>query len=122
MPFTIGLLADRPDLIDALAEAYRLQWPSWYGPGGRGDAVADLTARAQRGRIPLGLVAIEDGAAIGTCALTEESMSRSGDFGAWLVGLWVAPERRRQGLGLELIRAAVMQLSLIHISEPTRPY
>ena len=46
------LLADRPDLIPALAAAYRAEWPEWYGRGGLGDAEADLNERARRSGLP----------------------------------------------------------------------
>lgn len=106
MSVTISRLADRPELIDQLVLAYEAAWPGWYGPGGRGDARTDLAARAAAKGLPLGLVAAEGRLAVGTCALAGESMSRSGEFGAWLVGLWVAAGHRRRGVALELVRAA----------------
>ena len=45
MSVTISRLADRPELIDQLVLAYEAAWPGWYGPGGRGDARADLLVR-----------------------------------------------------------------------------
>ena len=36
-------LADRPELLPALARGYQAEWPVWYGPKGRADAMADLT-------------------------------------------------------------------------------
>lgn len=117
MPTTIHLLADYPGLIDELAAGYEAWSPGWYGPGGKGDALADLTQRAQRGRLPIGLVAVDAGRAIGAVALAGESMSLQAEFGAWLVGLWVAPDRRRQGLGLELAHAAVRQAEALGIAE-----
>ena len=117
MPTTICLLADRPELIGQIAAAYEAWSPAWYGPGGPGDARADLEARAQRGRVPIALAAVEGDEAIGAVALAGESMSRRAEFGAWLVGLWVAPEHRGRGVGLDLIRAAVRQASALGIAE-----
>jgi len=117
MATTICLLADRPELIGELAAGYEAWSPGWYGPGGRGDARADLIARSQRGRIPIGLVAVDGEQAAGAVALAGESMSLQAEFGAWLVGLWVAPERRRQGLGVGLVRAAVREGRGLGISE-----
>ncbi len=117
MPVTIGLLADRPELIDALALAYEAQWPSWYGADGRGDAHADMTARARRDGVPCGVVAADGDRAVGACALAEESMSRRGEFGAWIVGLWIAPEHRRKGLALKVLEAAVGQAGALNIAE-----
>jgi len=117
MSVTFSRLADRPELIDQLVAAYESCWPGWYGPGGRGDARADLGARAGAGRLPLGLVACEAGLAVGACALAGESMSRSGAFGAWLVGLWTAPAHRRRGIAAGLLAAAVREARALRIGE-----
>ena len=117
MAATICLLADRPGLIGQIAAGYAAWSPAWYGPDGPGDAMADLEARAQRGRIPLGLAAVDGDQAVGAVALAGESMSRGADFGAWLVGLWVAPAHRGQGVGLGLIRAAVGQAAALGIAD-----
>ena len=73
---------------------------------GEADPAADLTARARRDGLPLALVAIDAGAAIGAVALAGESLSRDAAFGAWIVGLWVAPDHRGHGLGGRLLEAA----------------
>ena len=117
MSIEIALLADRPELIGQLVAVYEQQMPGWYGPGGRGDALADLQARAQTGALPLGMVAAVDGLAVGTCALGPVSMSRPAPFGAWLLGLWVAPSHRRQGIALSLVLAAARQAAALKIPE-----
>ncbi len=117
MAATICLLADRPDLIEALAAGYEAWSPAWYGSNGAGDARADLEARARRRGTPIGLVAVDNDAAVGAVALAGESMSRGAEFGAWLVGLWVTPAHRRRGLGLALIRAAVREADALGIAE-----
>jgi GNAT superfamily N-acetyltransferase len=117
MPIEISLLADHPEIIEPLAEAYEAWSPGWYGPGGRGDARADLAARARRDGAPCGLVVIDDGLPVGACALARESMSLSGEFGAWLVGLWVAPGHRGQGLAGRLLAAAVCRAADLGIAE-----
>ncbi len=55
--------------------------------------------------------------ALGTCALAEESMSMRGEFGAWLVGLWVRPSHRGRGLATRLVEAAAHQAALFNIRE-----
>lgn len=117
MSIEISLLADRPELIDQLVAGYEAWSPDWYGPGGRGDARADLMVRTRRESVPCGVVASEAGLAVGTCALAQESMSRQGEFRAWLVGLWVAPAHRRQGVAGALLDAAVRQAAALHIGE-----
>ena len=117
MPIEISLLADRPDLIDQLVEGYQDWSPTWYGPGGRGDARADLAARVQRDAIPCGIVAADGPLAVGTCALASESMSQTLETGAWLVGLWVRPSHRRQGVASRMVKAAEAQAAALRIGE-----
>jgi hypothetical protein len=54
-----------------LAAAFEREWPRWYGPGGEGNAAADLAAYANsEGALPVGVVALSaDGDPIGTAAL-----------------------------------------------------
>jgi GNAT superfamily N-acetyltransferase len=117
MAIEIGLLADRPELIGQLAEAYEAAWPGWYGPGGQGDARADLEARCRRDGIPCAIVAAEGSLAVGSCALARESMSQSLETGAWLVVLWVRPSHRRLGLATRLLQAAVDRAAALGIAE-----
>jgi GNAT superfamily N-acetyltransferase len=117
MAIEIGLLADRPELIEQLAQAYEAAWPAWYGPGGQGDARADLEARSRRDGIPCAIVAADGAIAVGACALARESMSQTLETGAWLVGLWVRPSHRRQGLAMRLLQAAVDRAASRRVAE-----
>ena len=96
-------LVDRPDLLPALARAYEAEWPVWYGPKGR-DPVADLTERLRRDGLPLALVAVGGDEPVGAVALAARSIASHAHLSPWLIGLWVAPERRRMGLGARLVR------------------
>jgi len=102
-------LADRPDLIPALAAAYETEWPEWYGPGGPGEALADLRERAQAGVIPLGLIAVEGDVLLGAAALAESSIESHLHLSPWLVALWTAPEHRRRGVGAAIINGCVAE-------------
>lgn len=79
-------------------------WPDWYGPGGTGNALADLQARATPG-LPQGWVAVIAGQPVGTVAVAQTSYGAQGD-GPWLVGLVVDPAHRGQGIGAALIGCA----------------
>ncbi|MDH3472283.1 MAG: hypothetical protein OEM59_01215 [Rhodospirillales bacterium] len=93
------LLADRPDLIPTLAGWFARVWAPYYGPGGPGDAAADLRAGCRRDRLPVCLVAVDaGGAALGTAALKETSVAERPDLGPWLAALVVPPEFAGQGV------------------------
>lgn len=98
-------LSDCPGQIAPTAALITALWPGWYGPGGQGDALADITARATPGALPLGLIAEAGGEVLGTVALAETSYGAAGDS-PWLIGLGVAPKARRQGIGAALIAGA----------------
>ena len=51
------------------------------------------------------LIAKADGETIGTCLLTESEIEPNHDVSPWLAGLFVAPEHRRKGAGVALVRA-----------------
>ena len=82
------------------------QWPQWYGPGGPGDAAADIDAACRAEGLPLALVALgADNALLGTVTLKETSLGSGNGIGPWLGALVVEPARRRQGIGGALIDA-----------------
>ena len=100
-------LADRSDLLPALARGYEAEWPDWYGPEGPGNVTADLSERLQTDGLPIGLVAVEDNAPVGAVALAERSIASHAHLSPWLIGLWVEPRYRGRGFGGRLVRAAV---------------
>jgi predicted N-acetyltransferase YhbS len=61
-----------------------------------------LAADQSRG---VALVAKADGETIGTCLLVESEIEPNHDVSPWLAGLFVAPEHRRKGAGVVLVRA-----------------
>jgi GNAT superfamily N-acetyltransferase len=101
----IGYLAKHQNLIPALAAAFIEEWPGYYGPGGRGDALGDLHSRNHKNRLPLALVALCAGHLRGTLTLQATTESHA-HLSPWLTALLVLPEYRRQGIGTRLIRAA----------------
>lgn len=102
---TVELLADRPEALPRLITLFETQWSEWYGAG-RHSARFDLTARLQRDALPLGLVAVIDGTAVGTAALTETSGGITRPPVPWLGGLLVDPTHRRKGVARALLRCA----------------
>lgn len=99
----IALLADHTELIDELAARYESEWAPYYGEAGPGDARADLTARCNRDRLPIGLVAFEDDRILGAAALDGDAAT---GMSPSVVGLLVTPEARGKGVAVALIESA----------------
>jgi GNAT superfamily N-acetyltransferase len=104
---SIRPLRDCLTALAPLAAAFEAEWPDWYGPGGPGDAAADLAAYANPdGRIPVGIVALDpSGAPLGTAALKAAFTPEFAHLTPWASAGWVEPSLRRQGLGALLVRA-----------------
>jgi len=100
-------LRECADLCGFFAPHFAAEWPDWYGPGRRGDAVADLDACANRaGQLPLGVVAVDAGGApIGIAALKPTSIDTYTHVGPWAVAGYIIPDRRRGGVGALLLSA-----------------
>lgn len=104
---TVIPLRERPDLCPLLAAAYEREWPDWYGPGGKGDARADLDAFANlAGALPTGVVALrDDGTPLGAAALKASSIRSHLHLSPWAAGGVVLPGFRRHGIGAKLLSA-----------------
>lgn len=114
--FEVLLLADRPDLIGALAAAYEDEWPGWYGQPGN-SAQADLAARLRRDELPLCLIAVEAGRAVGACALKTDGGPIETDLLPWLGALWVDPTFRRRGIATKLIERALVEAARLGFAQ-----
>ncbi len=98
------LLADAPYTIPTLSRWFVEEWVPWYGPGGQGDAEADLLACCNHDRLPLAVVALDDNdQALGTAALKPRSLGSELGYGPWLAAVLVGRPFRRQGIVNALI-------------------
>jgi GNAT superfamily N-acetyltransferase len=108
---TIIPLRQRPELCTFFAQQFESEWPTWYGPGGPGDARKDLEAFANpEGNLPVGVVAIDDaGSPIGIAALKEASIASHRHLRPWATAGYVLPSRRRAGVGAKLLSALLAE-------------
>jgi GNAT superfamily N-acetyltransferase len=105
--WSIRPLRDCPGAAAPLAAAFEQEWPDWYGPGGQGDAAADLAVYANpEGALPVGVVALGPGGApIGIAALKAAFTPEFAHLSPWASAGWVRPDLRRRGLGALLLQA-----------------
>lgn len=109
VPFEIALIAAHPEAVPVIEAGYEAEWDFWYGPGGTGNARADLLERSQTRSLPLGLVALRAGDFVGAIALAANAIPSHPALSPCLIGLWVAPAHRRCGIGTALLAASIMK-------------
>lgn len=105
MTISTALLIDHKDAIEPLAALFESEWPDWYNARGA-SARTDLSERMRRDGLPLGIVALEDGLVLGTCALTASSGGLVTERSPWVGGLVVMPQVRRQGVAKAMLGRA----------------
>eukprot|EP00903_Cladosiphon_okamuranus_P002457 g2455.t1 len=96
-----------------------MEWPTWYGPGGQGEARRDLTRCLHSGfRLPRCLVALNaDQLPVGTASLRDSSPGSDRYPGAWLTALLVPDQFRLAGIGTALVAAAEVEAARLGYSE-----
>jgi GNAT superfamily N-acetyltransferase len=103
---TIRLLADEPHLIPLAGD---LRWREWGRPPEpvERDWWVAVTAReAGRDALPVTWVALDArGQAVGAVGLGEYDIEERRDRSPWVLGMVVAPDRRGQGVGRQLMNA-----------------
>ena len=107
---TIAPLARHQEHLPLLASWFLQQWPAWYGPGGRGNAQADLHSFAESELVlPVGLIIFRDGVPVGVGALKAESIPTHKNLSPWAAAGFVLPACRGSGIGSLLLEALVRQ-------------
>jgi predicted N-acetyltransferase YhbS len=113
----IEYLADRREFIPTLAQWHYQEW-AYLRPG---DSVEARIVRHEgwcgRGEIPLTFVAVSDGELLGSASLVEHEMDNRPELFPWLAGVFVTPERRRQGVGAALVRHIMDEATSVHVSK-----
>ena len=101
----IEQLALHPEVLPTLRHWFETEWPEYYGAGGPGDAQDDLKSFANRGRLPIGVVAFRDGELCGVAALKADSIGSHSHLSPWAAAGLVKPSERGKGIGAQLMDA-----------------
>ena len=100
-------LADHPHLIPTLARWHLAEWGHKSPARSLETAEARLHGHLRRDAIPLTLVALEEGRALGSAALICQDMRTRPELTPWLADVVVDPGLRGRGIGSELVRFAL---------------
>ncbi len=117
---TIEYLADHPEFLSILAEWQHAEW-GYLRPGDTLEARTNrLRGEGERGRIPLTVVAHEDGRVLGSASLIPHDMDTRLELSPWLAGVFVGTDYRRKGIGAQLVRrimaeAASLKVPLLYL-------
>ena len=101
----IELLASHPETLPILKLWFETEWSAWYGPGGSGDAEADLITYSNRNSVPFGMVAYRSDEPCGFAVLKSEAISGHAHLSPWAGAAFVVPHLRNRGIGTQLLSA-----------------
>ena len=102
---TVERLSLHIGTLPILAEWFRSEWPAWYGPGGTGNVDEDLHAFSTLDGLPIGVIALLNGAPCGVAALKEHSIPSHAHLTPWAAAGFVIPSLRGPGIGARLLSA-----------------
>ena len=100
---TIAGLAEKRELLPQVAALLHAEWGSLYPGAGIEERVKRLESYLNLDRIPITLVALDDGELLGTASAIESDMASHPGWGPWLASVYVLPDRRGSGIGTALV-------------------
>ena len=103
----ISHLADVPFFLDELAALHAAEWKHLYTDWDVQSARAEFLDQKADGSLPTTLVLHEGRELVGSVSVVFGDCPARADLDPWLASLYVVPQRRGQGPGLELVRAAI---------------
>jgi predicted N-acetyltransferase YhbS len=116
MPFQIEYLADHIDAIPWLARAHNAEWAAITPHLTVSERAARFQARARRGSIPTGFVAVLSGSVVGLACLVECDLDSHSHLSPWLASVLVDPAHRGQGIGAALSDRAMEEAQVLGFS------
>ena len=116
MTLTIAYLDQHADAIPTLAAWHHEAWSALTPHLSVVERIAGFQARARRGSVPTGFVALADGVVAGMACLVACDVESHGHLTPWLASVLVGPAYRRQGIGAALTRRATDEASALGAS------
>jgi GNAT superfamily N-acetyltransferase len=112
----IDYLADNLAFLPTLAEWHFRQWQQLSGWDSFDQCLQRLRAHAGRATIPTTFIAVADEGLLGSASLIECDMEIRTELSPWLSDLYVAPQRRRRGIGAQLVRRVVEEAARLGVA------
>ena len=105
MSMRIEYLKHHTDSIPLIAGWFHREWGRYYPELTIDDIEERLRARINIDKIPLALVAIENGEVIGTVSLKISDMDTRKQYTPWLASMYVREDKRKRGVGKNMVAA-----------------
>jgi len=103
----ISHLANVPFFREELAALHAAEWKHLYAGWDSQAACEEFLAQKADGSVPATLVLHEGMELVGSVSVVFGDCPARPDLDPWLASLYVVPQRRGRGCGLELVRAAI---------------
>jgi predicted N-acetyltransferase YhbS len=111
----IDYLAVHPEFLRTLAEWQHGEW-GHLRPGDSVEArMSRLRNFSECDRIPLTVVAHDNGELLGSASLIPHDMDTRMELTPWLAGVFVAPEHRCRGIGAALVRRVMAEAGRLSV-------
>jgi GNAT superfamily N-acetyltransferase len=111
----IQYLGDHQEVIPVLAAWIYDEWSYLYPEMTLQDVISLLRERINKEKLPLTLVAFEEGEPIGTVSLRTFDMETRRDLPHWLTSLYLVKPWRRRGIGTSLVKTAEKKAAELEI-------
>ncbi len=103
----ISHLADVPFFRNGLAALHAAEWKHLYANWDSQTALAEFLNQKADGSLPATLVLHEGMELVGSVSVVFGDCPARLDLNPWLASLYVVPQKRGRGHGLELVQAAI---------------
>jgi GNAT superfamily N-acetyltransferase len=118
---TVAFLADHPECRPTLAAWYQREWPELFDENFT--PFHEMDGAMNRDRIDCTLLGFVNGRVAATAALLSEDVLPFPEFSPWLGTVVVDPHLRAQGLGKQIVTAAMQHavrigLTTLHLWTP----
>lgn len=116
---SIDYLANHTAFIPEIADLSYTQWMPLFQQAGISQAQLEelLTQRAVTDRLPITLVAIENGVLLGTGSIKLTEPGTREGLSPWLAGIYVKESERGTGLGAKIVRALESKAAELGVRE-----
>lgn len=109
-------LADNKNLIPTIAKWYYEEWGYLSKEKTLDKEIENLQAYLNKDKIPLILLAIENGELLGAAQLKYQEMSIYPEKTRWLGGVYVSKEHRGKGIAKQLILEVIVKAKKLNVN------